>query len=282
MVFFKEVDVKDAEFKYGFSHQGVFAKEPIKKGEAIFTCDLSVCDYLKLEEVKSGRTRDESLRLFAEYPKQHDFMHKYSYMVDDDTYDWPRDWLDEKLHENCMFFNHSCDPNCGFQAEDSSLVVAIRDIEAGEELCYDYQCMDTEASFYDGLKCLCGSFKCRGTLRFDVYRNVDWQNAFYKYSGCYVKRKIDELKTKWYSSRCYLKYYSDKSTNGDRSLGLTTLRQIRKDDLVAIFSGKIAPDQHNIRHSENPTCYLEGNEVFASASYGPEVELTINYNQVKA
>ena len=210
MVFFKEVELKDAEFKYGFTHQGMFAKEPIKKNEAIFTCDLAVCDYLKIEEVRKGPTREESLRLFTEYPKHRDFMHKYSYMVDDDTYDWPRDWIDEKLHENCMFFNHSCDPNCGFQAEDSSLVVAIRDIEPGEELCYDYQCMDTEASFYDGLKCLCGTFKCRGVLRFDQYRNVDWQNAFYKYSGAYVKRKIDELKTKWYSSRCYLKYYENK------------------------------------------------------------------------
>jgi len=218
--------------------------------------------------------------LFEQYPAQRDFMHKYSYMVDDDTYDWPRDWLVQKLHEDCMFFNHSCDPNCGFQALDSSLVVAIRDIEIGEELCYDYQCMDTEASFYDGLNCACGSFKCRGVLRFDLYRNVDWQNAYYKYSGAYVKRKIDELKTKWYSSRCYLKYY--ENVKGERSLGLTTLRKIRKDDLVAIYSsGKVDPNGHDIRHSTTPTCYLEGNEVFAADDYDPETELTINFNLIK-
>lgn len=275
MVFFKKVDVRDAESKYGFSHQGVFAAEPIKKREAIFTCDLAVCDYLKIEEVKSGRTREEALRLFAQYPAQRDFMHKYSYMVDDDTYDWPRDWLEQKLHENCMFFNHSCDPNCGFKTDDQNQIVALRDIEPGEELCYDYQCLDTEASFYDGLKCLCGSYKCRGTLQFDQYRNVDWQNALYKYSGAYVKRKIDELKTKWYSSRCYLKYYAQGE---EKVLGLTTLRKIGKDDLVAIFSDEVAPDQHNIRHSDKPTCYVEDNHVYASANYEPDVELTINYS----
>lgn len=150
------------------------------------------------------------------------------------------------------------------------MVVAIRDIEIGEELCYDYQCMDTEASFYDGLDCVCGSFKCRGKLRFDQYRNVDWQLAYYKYSGAYVKRKIDELKTKWYSSRCYLKYYGDE-------LGLTSLRKIRKDDLVAIFSGEVKPSEHNIRQSEKPTCYLEGNEVYAADFYEPGTELTLNF-----
>lgn len=220
--------------------------------------------------------------MFRKYPESKDFMHKYSYMVDDDLYDWPRNFIEQTLSENCMFFNHSCDPNCGFQALDSSLVVAIRDIEPGEELTYDYQCMDTEASFYDGLECKCGSFKCRGVLRFDLYRNVDWQNAFYKYSGAYVKRKIDELKTKWYSSSCYLKYYSVDGSQSQKELGLTVLKKIRKDDLVAIFSNKsnINPSSHFIRHSEKPTCYLDGNEVFASETYEPSTELTLNYNLI--
>ena len=84
-----------------------------------------------------------------------------------------------------MFFNHSCDPTCGFAAIDSALVVAIRDIEVGEELTYDYQFMDTEPSFYDGINCRCGTKKCRGVLRFDQYRNVDWQKKYYKYCGKY-------------------------------------------------------------------------------------------------
>jgi SET domain-containing protein len=284
MPFFKSVLIRDAQEKYGFAHKGIFAKEPINKGEAIFTCDLSICPYLKIEEVKQGRTRDETEKMMRSLSKSRDFIHKYIYMVDDDTFDWPRDYVEQNLPEDCMLFNHSCDPNCGFQALDSSLVVAIRNIEPGEELTYDYQCMDTEPSFYDGLDCRCGSFKCRGKLRFDMYRNVDWQNAFYKYSGEFVKRKIDELKTKWFSSSCYLKRYkvmSDSSGSGDVILGLSTLKKIGKDDLVAIFSDptNISPDAHYIRHSETPTCYLCDNGVYAASVLEPSTEITLNYNK---
>lgn len=279
MPFFKQAEVRDAKKIYGFEHKGVFAKEVIKKGEAIFSCDLSICDYLKLEEMENGgKTRDQTLEMLRKYPESRDFIMMYQYMVDDDLYDWPRDFIDQKLNEVCMFFNHSCDPNCGFQALDSSLVVAIRDIQPGEELTYDYQCMDTEASFYDGLSCKCGSFKCRGVLRFDQYRNVDWQNQYYKYSGVYVKKRIDELKTKWFSSRCFVKRFisSDKNTE----LGLSALKKIRKDDLVAIYSDKnnITPSAHYIRHSSTPTCYRVDNEVFAASDIEPETELTLNFD----
>ena len=185
MVFFKKCEKRDAQEKYGFTHQGIFAKELIKKGEPIFKCELDKCDYLQLENVKSGKTREQTLEIFEKLPHLKDFIHKYMYMIDDDLYDWPKYYMEERLVEDCMFFNHSCDPTCGFQALDSSLVVAIRDIEPGEELTYDYQFMDTEPSFYDGINCRCGTTKCRGVLRFDQYRNVDWQKKYYKYSGDY-------------------------------------------------------------------------------------------------
>lgn len=166
------------------------------------------------------------------------------------------------------------------KALDESLVVAIRDIEEGEELTYDYQFMDTEASFYDGINCRCGSYRCRGVLKFDLYRNVDWQTTYYKYAGCYVQRKIDELKTKWYSSRCYLKRYSsnpNEKASTDCALGLTSLYKIRKNELVAKYSSDIKPESHNIRHSDTPTCYLAGNEVYTLADVEPETELTIKF-----
>ncbi len=115
MVFFKKCEKRDATQKYGFKQSGIFASEPIKKGEKIFTCQLEICDYLKIENIKSGKTREETLDLWKKHPEHEDFIHRYMYMVDDDTYDWPRDWAIEKLHEDCMFFNHSCEPNCGFQ-----------------------------------------------------------------------------------------------------------------------------------------------------------------------
>lgn len=284
MPFFKQTECKDAAFKYGFSQKGIFALERIKRGEAIFTCDLSICDYLLIENVKSGKTRQESLEMFKKYPDSAQFMHMYSYMVDDDLFDWPRGFVTQELHEDCMYFNHSCDPNCGFQSLDSALVVALRDIEIGEELTYDYQCMDSEASFYAGLNCKCGTDKCRGVLSFDHYRNVDWQNALYEYSGAYVKRKIDELKTKWSSARCVLKYYFETTDGSERQYGLTVFKRVRKDELVAMFSdpNNIKPSSHYLRHSVNPTCYLLGTKVYASDTYEPDVELTLNYEALNS
>jgi len=270
----KKAEVRDAEFKYGFSQQGVFSTEPIKRGEAIFQCDLSVCDYLKIEESQSGKTRDETLKLFEEHPEWKDFVHKFIYMVDDDMFDWPRTYnTTQTVGEPCMYFNHSCEPNCGFSSPDSSLVVAIRDIEVGEELTYDYQCMDTEATFYDGLDCACGSKKCRGKLVFDQYRNVDWQKQFYKYSGAYVQRKIDELQTKWYSANCFV-----KRAKNEGAFFLASLKPIVKDEMVAAYSGKVEENEHFVRHSETPNCFLVGNEVFALSNIEANTPLTVNFS----
>ncbi len=59
------------------------------------------------------------------------------------------------------FVNHSCKPNCGTdQIGGKMWVIARRDIEAGEELTYDYNLYDGEQD----APCLCGSKRCRGSL----------------------------------------------------------------------------------------------------------------------
>jgi uncharacterized protein len=59
------------------------------------------------------------------------------------------------------FVNHSCQPNCETdQIRGKMWVIALRDIEAGEELTYDYNLYDGE----DDAPCLCGSERCRGSL----------------------------------------------------------------------------------------------------------------------
>ena len=65
-------------------------------------------------------------------------------------------------HGMAMFINHSCDPNCETSEENDRVwITAIRKIEAGEEITYDY-CL------YDGgddeAVCNCGAKKCRGTM----------------------------------------------------------------------------------------------------------------------
>jgi SET domain-containing protein len=61
------------------------------------------------------------------------------------------------------FINHSCDPNC--EADEISghvLITAIRDIQAGEELSYDYNLYDGELD--DESPCFCQTESCRGSM----------------------------------------------------------------------------------------------------------------------
>jgi hypothetical protein len=54
--------------------------------------------------------------------------------------------------------NHSCDANClstGWEFD-----IAVRDIEAGEEITNDYACLNLEESF----TCHCKTLDCRGTV----------------------------------------------------------------------------------------------------------------------
>jgi uncharacterized protein len=64
------------------------------------------------------------------------------------------------------FINHSCDPNCETTADgDRVFVHAIRLIQAGEELTYDYNLRPGDPTDGpDAYPCRCGSTKCRGTM----------------------------------------------------------------------------------------------------------------------
>lgn len=278
MPFLKKAEVRDAKFKYGFAHKGVFACENLKRGEKIFTCDPDLCDYLLPKDAKLGKTRDQLLEFMRTHPDLVPFINMYATMIDDDLYDWPRDIEKKLFHEPCLTFNHSCEPNCGIVAPDLWSYVAIKDIQEGEELTVDYQIYGTEPSVFD-VTCKCGSDRCHGKLYLDYYRNADWQKAYYDFSTPYVRKKIDELQTKWHSSRCYLKYYECKEDNS-RQLGLTVLQRVLKDELVAVFSDpkNITPSSHYIRDSKEPTCYLIDNKVYASGSFEHGVELTLNYD----
>ncbi len=76
-----------------------------------------------------------------------------------------------------MFINHSCDPNCETEDVDGRIfVVAIRDIEPGEELTYEYNLYDSDDAEGD---CYCGAKKCRGTMfsEAEVKRRAKQANA---------------------------------------------------------------------------------------------------------
>jgi SET domain-containing protein len=74
------------------------------------------------------------------------------------------------------FINHSCDPNCETVIERSRVFIeAIRDIEPGEELGYDYQLTwesTDDAEELANYACRCGAKQCRGTMLDKVAADV--------------------------------------------------------------------------------------------------------------
>jgi SET domain-containing protein len=66
------------------------------------------------------------------------------------------------------FINHCCDPNCEALIEDDRIFIfALKNITAGQELCYDYAYERAEGMDEESEKlyvCRCGAKNCRGTI----------------------------------------------------------------------------------------------------------------------
>jgi SET domain-containing protein len=66
------------------------------------------------------------------------------------------------------FINHGCDPNCESAIMSRRVFIeAIRTIQPGEELAYDYQIQrdDDDAADVDAIyACRCGAAACRGSM----------------------------------------------------------------------------------------------------------------------
>jgi SET domain-containing protein len=69
---------------------------------------------------------------------------------------------------DARFINHSCDPNCESLIEDRRVFIeAIRTIQPGEELTYDYQIgrdRSDPPNVDDIYACRCGAGECRGSM----------------------------------------------------------------------------------------------------------------------
>jgi hypothetical protein len=128
---------------------GVFAACRIRKG-------TRVIEYLgeRVSHAEADRRYEQ---------KDADDAHTFLFIVD------ARTVIDAGVDGNeARFVNHSCEPNCESVIEDRRVFIeALRAIEPGEELTYDYQIQrepddppDVDAIF----ACRCGSERCRGSM----------------------------------------------------------------------------------------------------------------------
>ena len=80
--------------------------------------------------------------------------------------------LDGNVLENfARFLNHSCSPNCSAELIEGRIwIVALRDIESGEELTFDY---GYDLEFFREHECHCGAPNCCGYVIAEELRKKD-------------------------------------------------------------------------------------------------------------
>lgn len=94
--------------------------------------------------------------------------------------------------EPADFLNHSCDPTAGMRGQIA--LIALRDIQPGEEICIDYAMCD--GSPYDEFTCACGSANCRGRVTGNDWQNPQLQKRYAGYFSPYLQTRIDRLSGK--------------------------------------------------------------------------------------
>lgn len=145
---------------------GVFTREPLEKDEVLAVWGGVVVPGERLDE-------------FSEYAQTHGLQ------VEDDLFLIP---LTED--DPADYFNHSCNPNTGLLGQIT--LVAMRSIDAGEEICFDYAMSDSNP--YDEFECGCGSPLCRGRVTAQDWKRKDLQQRYKGYFSAYLQRRIDAQK----------------------------------------------------------------------------------------
>ncbi|MDL1897866.1 SET domain-containing protein [Anaerolineae bacterium CFX7] len=144
---------------------GVFAREPLEKNERIAVWGGEVLTRANFDALPDRLRRlsvqiEEGLFLVA-------------------------------LHEGpADYINHSCNPNAGMDGQ--IVVVAMRPLAAGEQICFDYAM--TDGSDYDEFECHCGAPNCRHHVTGRDWRKPELWERYAGYFSPYLARRIEKLK----------------------------------------------------------------------------------------
>lgn len=88
------------------------------------------------------------------------------------------------------FINHSCNPNAGMRGQ--IVLVALRDIAADEQICFDYAMVLNLPPYR--LTCRCGSLSCRGVVTGEDWKLPELQQRYEGYFSWYLQEKINRLR----------------------------------------------------------------------------------------
>ena len=90
------------------------------------------------------------------------------------------------------YLNHACDPNLEIDL-DAMCFAARRDIDAGEELTFNY--LTTEWDMASGFDCLCGSDRCFGTIRGFAHLSPEEQAALLPSAAAHIRTLYERAHT---------------------------------------------------------------------------------------
>ena len=144
---------------------GVYARELVKKGELLMIWGGDLISRDKLEEI----------------PPE---IRRYAIQVDDNLF------LASRTPQPEDYINHCCDPNAGLNSQNS--LVALRDIEPGEEVCFDYAMSD--GCSYDEFECACNSPLCRGRITGTDWAKPELWSRYAGHFSPYLQRRINRLR----------------------------------------------------------------------------------------
>lgn len=98
-----------------------------------------------------------------------------------------------KIDAPFEFVNHSCNPNCGIKPNQYNgyNLVAMRAIEAGEEITFDY-CM-TEWLCVGFKECHCNSDQCRKMIKGASFLPIEKLKEYDGYTAPYFQSFLPEL-----------------------------------------------------------------------------------------
>jgi len=147
---------------------GIFAVQPIAKNELIAARGGYLVDLQGLEKVKS---LDPTHSRIIWMP------------IDDNLFLAPSQ--EEDIAKILIYLNHSCEPNVGPRGDIS--FVAMRDIEAGEELTLDMAMTDTIPFT---MNCNCQTQVCRKVITGNDWQDKQLQEKYGRHFSPYILEKI--------------------------------------------------------------------------------------------
>eukprot|EP01080_Neovahlkampfia_damariscottae_P002716 gene2716-3912_t len=157
-----------------FGGYGLYATEPIKKGEI---CWRGVADDNMMEK------DIEEVEKWEEEEKEN--FHHYAYQISKTR----MRGVKSTEKDFSIFCNHSCEPTNWFDGNDFEFV-ASRDIKEGEDITFDYGTSETFDTTIE--ECLCGAKTCRKYITSSDWKKKELRMKYKGHFAPYIEKMIDE------------------------------------------------------------------------------------------